>query len=367
MRTRKPEVIENLSNLLELKNDLNQLAAGFRFPSLRFEWIFAAAEALPAEDKLKIVVTRDSQGSIEAIAPMVIVGSSGKKDLTFLANRFVSESAGPIFKDTDSLHRLLAVLSQIGIPMSANRIPQEILKQIDTTRILMQHALPIKRPDSSSPLVKIDCSWEAFEEKLSSRRRSDLRRAWRKAQQSGDLSFQMITPEPEDVADWMRKFYLIEENSWKASAGSALYQDDLIKKFFLSLIRQFAGLKASRFSIMMIGEQIVAGQIGLQYAGSFWVLKIAYSDQYKNCSPGIVLMHETLREAFDQKLDAFEFLGVEEAWMKFWETDLSNYGKLDLYPYNINGTTAFLGQTFSALKRRIYGNLSSSRSPIMES
>ena len=95
--------------------------------------------------------------------------------------------------------------------------------------------------------------------------------------------------------------------------------------------------------------------IGLEYHNRFWVLKMGYDQKYSRCSPGILLINETIRYAFEHGLNSYEFLGSNEPWLRMWaKHNLRNYVSLGLYSPNIHGLAALIGD----LKRFSFRKLS---------
>jgi hypothetical protein len=56
------------------------------------------------------------------------------------------------------------------------------------------------------------------------------------------------------------------------------------------------------------------------------------------------LMFETLKEAFNRKLDAFEFLGTDEEWINIWPHKTHKFISLAYFPFNFKGITALLAE-----------------------
>ncbi len=77
---------------------------------------------------------------------------------------------------------------------------------------------------------------------------------------------------------------------------------------------------------------------GVVFQGRFWVLKIGYDEEYSRCSPGILLIHETIRYAFTNGLKSYEFLGSDENWLHMWTKDnIRRHISIGYYPFNFIG------------------------------
>ncbi len=101
-----------------------------------------------------------------------------------------------------------------------------------------------------------------------------------------------------------------------------------------------------RVCFLYIDYRPVAMLIGLEYAKKFWVLKIGYDETYADSSPGIQLVDETIRYAFDNQLESYELLGSDVLWLHTWKVSLRHHITLGVYPVN--------GYGFMALGSDVY-------------
>lgn len=110
---------------------------------------------------------------------------------------------------------------------------------------------------------------------------------------------------------------------------------------------------ALRLSLMRIDGRTVAGQIGVEYAGRFWVLKVGYDERFAHCSPGILLMHHTIQYAFERGMKSFEFLGRDEQWIRMWSENVHHYSSYWHYPINTAGIVWFVKDSSRILLTKI--------------
>ena len=59
-------------------------------------------------------------------------------------------------------------------------------------------------------------------------------------------------------------------------------------------------------------------QMAVEDGGGLWLLKIGYDRAYGRCSPGMLLMRETIRYAAEAGLGRYEFLGCSATWTRVW-------------------------------------------------
>jgi CelD/BcsL family acetyltransferase involved in cellulose biosynthesis len=201
-------------------------------------------------------------------------------------------------------------------------------------------AAVVKRPQASCPYIQLDESWLDPLSHLNAGRRSDLRRARRKAEQLGSVTTEIIRPEVDEVSSLLAEALDIEERSWKGQSGTALARDPQRARFFADFARRAAETESLRMCFLRIGEQRVAMQVALEQQGGFWLLKVGYNAEYAACSPGIWLMHDTIAYAARQQLATYELLGKSDAWTQVWTKTERACASLRVYPYNARGMTA---------------------------
>ena len=200
----------------------------------------------------------------------------------------------------------------------------------------------ITRPATGYPWIELDASWTEPERKLSPSRRSSIRRAQRKAEEIGAIRFDILSPSPNELPALLMDALRIEAASWKGRNGSALLSDPDRRRFF----EQYAAIASEkgilRLCFMSIGGQPAATQLAVESGGGFWLLKVGYDETFARCSPGNLLMLETLRYAAHRALRSYEFLGSAEPWTEIWTDRIRPSVSVWAYPNNFRGAAAFV-------------------------
>jgi CelD/BcsL family acetyltransferase involved in cellulose biosynthesis len=93
-------------------------------------------------------------------------------------------------------------------------------------------------------------------------------------------------------------------------------------------------------------------QFAVESAGSFWLLKIGYRQEFAQCSPGMLLIAETIRHAASRGLVSYEFLGNVDNWTRVWTLDEIQSVTIRAYPFRTRGVAALAVDAFQALRRR---------------
>lgn len=205
---------------------------------------------------------------------------------------------------------------------------------------------------SGAPFVAIASSWDQYFQSLSSRRRQDYRRARRGLERLGKIDVEIKASDAAEVDADMAEAMRVEAASWKGRAGSAMLTDPHLSGFFLQLATRLARQGQLRVCFLRLNGEAIAMQIAAVHGGRWWVLKIGYDERWAEHSPGIQLMWDVLREAFEQGLKSFEMLGSAEPWLTIWTREQRTYRTLAFYPYNGRGMVALGADIMRAFVQR---------------
>ena len=74
--------------------------------------------------------------------------------------------------------------------------------------------------------------------------------------------------------------------------------------------------------------------------GRFWLLAMGFSEEFERCSPGTLLLVDTLAYAAREGLRSYEFLGADEAWVRAWGPVQRPHVSIRTYPVGIRGAVA---------------------------
>ena len=333
------EVIRCLHDLRALEEEWNLLANARHNPLLRHEWFLSCAEALHDEANLHVVTLRKN-GRLQAIAPLVLVKRHGMPRLELLGGAALHEPSGLLYDGADSLMELCAVITQLPQPTVLQRLVEPSVLGEPLAKQAAGRGRLVTLAASSVPYIEIKSPWESYYNSLSSRRRYDLRHARAKLERSGKVSVEFVRPCEAELERLMQDNLRIESSGWKGRAGSALMFNLPLQRFMRAYTQHACRLGILQLCYLKCNNESIAMQIGIQYADRYWVLKIGYDERWAYCSPGMQLTLEAVKYAFDQGLTAYEFLGVNEPWLRVWTQQSHSASTLLYYPYTIRGLSA---------------------------
>ena len=170
-----------------------------------------------------------------------------------------------------------------------------------------------ERPLLQSPYVPTGGDGDAYFDGLSANLRKSLRRTRRRLEEMGQLSFEVET-DGGRLDEGLR----LEAQGWKAEQGSAILTDPDASRFYREVVDWAAGEGTLRLAFLRLDGRPIAFELALQDDRSFYVLKHAFDREFGKFNPAKLLTAETIRRAFDQELESYEFLGADEPYKRMW-------------------------------------------------
>jgi CelD/BcsL family acetyltransferase involved in cellulose biosynthesis len=352
-------VIDDARSLRAVKNLWDSLRGGLDSPMLSFAWSQAALETVCANEGLHVVLYR--AGASAALAPLV----REKGPLSVLRMLGVERLGEPmdfLYTDSAAIDSLAETLREMGNPLCLEHLLDDSQVISALRRAYRGHGFIRIDPMNASPYIPLHAGWTEPEMMFNTRRRSDFRRAQRRAEKLGKVSYEVLAPTPDHLGALLAEAYRVEANGWKGRAGTDLLTDEPMGDFFRRLAFCFSERGTLRLCFMRIDGQAVAVQLAVEHASRFWLLKIGYDERYARCSPGNLLMLRSVQYAAQRGLNGCEFLGSQEAWTKVWSELIRQRVKVRVYPYNCRGAFYFASDAGKFAWKRFMGFMGQGRS-----
>jgi CelD/BcsL family acetyltransferase involved in cellulose biosynthesis len=328
-------------------------------PTVQLAWARSCVEAFEADYELS-VVSLDSSAAPRAIAPLVSSRRRGRR----LEPIGVSKLYVPtdfLYADHDALAELVDVIVRSGRPLRLGRVLADWPLCKIVAAAYRRRGAVFAQPTGACPYIELHDGWTEPESQLSPRRRSDLRRARRRAEKLGPMRSEVLAPSLDELPPLIEQAFEIEMSGWKGRAGTAIAQHGQLHRFFQTYAKAAAAEGMFRIAFLWIADQVAAMQIGVEVRERFWLVKVGYREEFARCSPGMLLMVPSIRQAAERGLASYEFLGTEEPWIRPWTALSRRCVGISAYPARPRGISAFArdatrvairGLTRSGLSRR---------------
>lgn len=347
------EVVKTHSALEGMADEWDVLAKWAGMPTLSHAWILACVEAFYPQDQLSIIALR-RKGELVGLAPLVECRRGLASRLELIGVSFLYEPAGFLYRDDEAMTCLVEAVLERRLPIVLARmsVDSPIMSQL-RSGLFAGGGVVMKGGLGYSLMIPIVSEWAAYLEKLSSRRRYDLRRARRRTEEAGLVAVRIFCPTEEEIESGIAEFVRIEATGWKDRHGSSLRQRENMRRFFHRYAALASRTGTFRFAFLDVAGKPIAAQLSAVYASRFWVFKIGYDEAWSRCSPGWQLLAETIKYAFDHKLASYEFLGSDEPWLRGWSTERRGYQTVCYYPATWRGVSGLAADAMDRIKSRL--------------
>jgi len=319
-------------------------------PIQQYLWSESCCATLPLDGKIHFFVAKTGSQT-GAIAPLVRTKSVLGR-LEHLGVKVLREPTDLLFSDPVALQSLANALVKLGSPLFLDRIPADSPTVAAIQEAYRGRGLVLLRSAQPYPRILLHQGWRKPESQLNSGRRSDLRRAVRTAEKIGPVSYQILSPTPSQLGPILEEALEVEAANWKGGEGSAIARDKLRGQFYRHYAASASAAGTLRLCFLRVGSKAVAMQFALECARGFWLLKIGYREEFARCSPGMLLIAETIRYAASKDLVSYEFLGNADNWTRIWTQDEIQTVTIRAYPFRIRGIAALAADAFQSALRR---------------
>lgn len=193
----------------------------------------------------------------------------------------------------------------------------------------------------ASPVTDIIGPWEQFEQRLSTRRRSQLRRYARRLGEQGTVTI-ATSDGTEDLDTLLAEGFAVEASGWKGEEGTAIGSDPTTARFYTDIARWAADRGELRLDFLRLDGRPIAFQYRLEHGDTVWYLKAGYDEDHGKWSPSIQLLVSTLRATVeDTALRRFAWLGSTERYKREWSDRLDVCRSTTWYGPTMRGRAAY--------------------------
>ncbi len=287
-------------------------------------WMAACAEAFG--EPLRVIV-RGGEDDPTAIAPLV-----RRRRLETLGVDQLGEPTDLLAASREAMDDLVAALVAEGRALRFERLPASSAALTSLRALPRWRAAVHVEPTVGHPWIELTEAWREPGGGMSSRRRSDLRRARRRAEELGEVEVELLAPAEHEAPELIGEAVAIEARSWKGRGGSAIAGAPHLLRFFNLYGAAAARRGQLRLQFLRIAGRRVAMQVNLEWKRRAWVLKVGYDEEFKSASPGQLLLAESVADAARRDLEGYELMGRQETWTDAWSRDVRECVRLSVYP-----------------------------------
>lgn len=342
-------VIRSLAELDALGPAWDAISTPWTSPMQGHDWVRIWAEVYGADRCLEVMAAGGP--SVGAIAPLFRSGRA-KSRLEFVGME-LGEGIDFVYSDRFHIDALAKAIALSRMPVRFWRVPTDSPVVPALMRAYRWRGIVRTKPADGCPSIPLDDSWVNPEQHLDKRRRSNLRRASRIAEGMGKVTYEVVSPTPENVGPLLEEAYAVEASGWKARAGDPMAHHPLQGEFFRRYALACSQRGDLRLCFLRIDGRAAAMKLAVITGNRFWLVKMGYDEAFERCSPGALLLRETIQYAARSGLYSYEFLGADEPWVRIWTPRLRPCVSISTYPFSRPGALAIASGAVAAIDRRL--------------
>jgi CelD/BcsL family acetyltransferase involved in cellulose biosynthesis len=175
----------------------------------------------------------------------------------------------------------------------------------------------LQRTLTHSPYLELDGDWDGFESNMGPDVRAGLRRRRRRLEERGKVSFE-VQDGQSCLQQWFDEVVKVEAMGWKGSQATAIGSRPDTLDFYREIATWAAERNWLRIHFLRLEGRPLAVSFALRANGVHYGLKIGYDAEYRRFAPGLLLLHEIVRNAFAVGVRRVEMLGADEAYKRNW-------------------------------------------------
>jgi len=169
--------------------------------------------------------------------------------------------------------------------------------------------------EKPSPYIALPTDPDLLEKvPINSRLRRELRRVRRHLGGQG-LNFYRVETADRDA---LESFYRLEASGWKGQEGSAIACDRKNRQFFDEIAESAARFGYLSLYLLELKGQLIAAHFGFTLQGCYYSVVVAYNEEFKEFSPGHLIIDEIVRDCAGRGLRGYDLTGQNQEWKMKW-------------------------------------------------
>jgi CelD/BcsL family acetyltransferase involved in cellulose biosynthesis len=146
---------------------------------------------------------------------------------------------------------------------------------------------------------QLDRNWKAYEEAWTGNHRRHMRKAFRRAEETGGVELDIRRPHSaQELESLLREGFEVEHRSWKGSQGSSVLANPKMWSFYLRQATQLAQWGNLELAFLRHRDKAIAFEYGWSDQGVYFTPKAGFDHEFAQFTPGQLLRYLVLKDAF---------------------------------------------------------------------
>ena len=203
------------------------------------------------------------------------------------------------------------------------------------------------QPWSESAYISLKQGEDVFFKAIPKKLRTNTNRAENGLGRLGNLEFKEVSSSV-DWESWFERCLILESESWKGQAGTAISQQKNEEKFYWRVVRAERDLGRMKLYVLMLDDELIGFNLLLQSEKTYYGMKMSFRSDLAKYSPGNVLQRLVLRDLFAEgNADKLDMLDPVTPWKMRWATGTQELMRIRVYAPEIKPLFVYYFRCFS--------------------
>lgn len=339
------EIIRTLTSLAEYEDDWNQLAeqSPQKSPMNSWAWIATYLEYRLRDDQSWFCIAARSRDCLLGIFPVIYT-----KNITMRISHTTLNTpydAHTMATDLIVDHKYAEILIPEMIRIAMDEYPKcwylefhQLVEQSPTlswSRNSNIKSRIIEEFQGVGSYLNTEITFTDIKSLLSKNFKHNLNKARNRLQKLGDMQVEFITGSNASP-DYLARMANVENNSWKAAAGTSILQSQELVDFYTRLCERLSKPGWLEWHFLNTDEKTISAHLSIMFSTTLAIWKIGYDDDYKKYSPGSILMEDVIKRACSCENTHEVNMMTDMPWHDNWKTSKREYFKVRIYSLQPN-------------------------------
>jgi len=129
----------------------------------------------------------------------------------------------------------------------------------------------------------------------------------------------------------------ISKDTWQSRANTAIASDSDSINFYQSFASIAAKRNWLRIYVLKLNKIPIAFEYILDYKDKVFLLKVGFKEQYAKYSPGLLLLSDSIKDAFEKRKKEYDLLGESDAYKMRWTATCRPHSKYIFFNKTFSG------------------------------
>jgi CelD/BcsL family acetyltransferase involved in cellulose biosynthesis len=216
----------------------------------------------------------------------------------------------------------------------------QILKWLESVCKKMNWKYIITEHSTNCQVLKAP-TFDEYYEQLDSKFKRNVRAAEKKAQSKSKPTLCQLKSKDE-LDNFLERGFAIEASGWKGSNGTAINNNDSVKKFYAGVAKDLYDRGEFQAYLLKDDQDDLAFLYCIKGFGNIRALKIGSNENFRAIAPGMLITKEVLTHLHNEgNFNVWDFCGGQARWKKDWGTASETLYNVTIYNNNLLGKLLF--------------------------